>query len=161
MYKRQNKDAFRDHKNIGYQFSFQDWMVENWVKKYGRSKTIDLCKYFNHTHEIDLRLDVFSQELKNTLNDKKIDWSFSPFSKNFIRVKSGLRNILFSNIYPKGEIFVQDRAAGSVVELLDPLPGEIVLDVCAAPGTKSIYIYKKMKGAVSYTHLTLPTICSV
>ena len=141
-----NKDTFKNRKNLGSRFSFQDWMIENWLKKYGRSKTISLCKYLNHKHEIDLRLDTNSEEIKNLLKDKKIEWSFSPFSKNYIRIKSGLRNILFSNIYSKGHIFVQDRAAGAVVEALDPLPGDIVLDVCAAPGTKSIYIYEKMKG---------------
>ena len=141
-----NKDTFINRKNLGSRFSFQDWMIENWLKKYGRSKTINLCKYLNHKHEIDLRLDTNSEEIKNLLKDKKIEWSFSPFSKNYIRIKSGLRNILFSNIYSKGHIFVQDRAAGAVVEALDPLPGDIVLDVCAAPGTKSIYIYEKMKG---------------
>ena len=141
-----NKDTFKNCKNLGSRFSFQDWMIENWLKKYGRSKTINLCKYLNHKHEIDLRLDTNSEEIKNLLKDKKIEWSFSPFSKNYIRIKSGLRNILFSNIYSKGHIFVQDRAAGAVVEALDPLPGDTVLDVCAAPGTKSIYIYEKMKG---------------
>ena len=141
-----NKDTFISRKNLGSRFSFQDWMIENWLKKYGRSKTINLCKYLNHKHEIDLRLDTNSEEIKNLLKDKKIEWSFSPFSKNYIRIKSGLRNILFSNIYSKGHIFVQDRAAGAVVEALDPLPGDTVLDVCAAPGTKSIYIYEKMKG---------------
>ena len=141
-----NKDTFKNRKNLGSRFSFQDWMIENWLKKYGRTKTINLCKYLNHKHEIDLRLDTNSEEIKNLLKDNKIEWSFSPFSKNYIRIKSGLRNILFSNIYSKGHIFVQDRAAGAVVEALDPLPGDIVLDVCAAPGTKSIYIYEKMKG---------------
>ena len=140
-----DKDSLAKSENIGSKFSFQDWMVENWIKKYGKSKTIELCKYFNHTHEVDLRLDILSSDIKNLLKEKKIKWRFSPFSKNFIRIKSGLGNILSNNIYSKGNIFVQDRAAGAVVELLDPLPGEVVLDVCAAPGTKSIYINEKMK----------------
>ena len=141
-----DKNTINNLKNLGSRFSFQDWMVESWLKKYGRSKTIDLCEHLNHKHEIDMRLDTSSEEIKKLLKDKKIEWSFSPFSKNYIRIKSGLRNILFSNIYSKGHISVQDRAAGAVVEALDPLPGDIVLDVCAAPGTKSIYIYEKMKG---------------
>ena len=141
-----DKNTINNLKNLGSRFSFQDWMVESWLKKYGRSKTIDLCKHLNYKHEIDMRLDTSRIEIKKLLKDKKIEWSFSPFSKNYIRIKSGLRNILFSNIYSKGHISVQDRAAGAVVEALDPLPGDIVLDVCAAPGTKSIYIYEKMKG---------------
>ena len=131
---------------LGLQFSFQDWMVQNWTKKYGQTKTIELCKYFNNTHEVDLRVDISNSNIKRLLRNKQIKWSFSPFSKNFIRIKSGLRDILSSNILSKGNAFVQDRAAGAVIELLDPRPGEVILDVCAAPGTKSIYIHEKLKG---------------
>ena len=141
-----NKHSLNNRGNIGFQFSFQDWMVESWIEKYGRSKAIELCTYLNHTHEVDLRVNKLNPDIKNILNEKNIKWDFSPFSKNFIRIKSGLRKILSSKIYSKGAIFVQDRAAGAVVEILDPLPGEVVLDVCAAPGTKSIYIHEKMKG---------------
>jgi len=140
------KDTFEDQKSIGSQFSFQDWMVENWIEKYGRLKTIELCNYLNNTHEVDLRVDITNVDIKNLLDEKQIKWRYSPFSKNFIRIKSGLGKLLSSTIYSNGKIFVQDRAAGAVVELLDPLPGEVVLDVCAAPGTKSIYIHEKMKG---------------
>ena len=136
-----------DLKNaVGLQFSFQDWMVQNWTKKYGLTKTIELCKYFNNTHEVDLRVDISNNNIKRLLRNKQIKWSFSPFSKNFIRIKSGLGDILSSNIFSKGNAFVQDRAAGAVIELLDPRPGEVILDVCAAPGTKSIYIHEKLKG---------------
>lgn len=131
---------------LGLQFSFQDWMVQNWTKKYGQTKTIELCKYFNNTHEVDLRVDISNSNIKKLLRNKQIKWSFSPFSKNFIRIKSGLGDILSSNIFSKGNAFVQDRAAGAVIELLDPRPGEVILDVCAAPGTKSIYIHEKLKG---------------
>jgi len=131
---------------LGLQFSFQDWMVQNWTKKYGQTKTIELCKYFNNTHEVDLRVDISNSNIKRLLRNKQIKWSFSPFSKNFIRIKSGLGDILSSNIFSKGNAFVQDRAAGAVIELLDPRPGEVILDVCAAPGTKSIYIHEKLKG---------------
>ena len=131
---------------VGLQFSFQDWMVQNWTKKYGLTKTIELCKYFNNTHEFDLRVDISNNNIKRLLRNKQIKWSFSPFSKNFIRIKSGLGDILSSNIFSKGNAFVQDRAAGAVIELLDPRPGEVILDVCAAPGTKSIYIHEKLKG---------------
>ena len=34
----------------------------------------------------------------------------------------------------------------AVVELLDPRPGERVLDLCAAPGGKSSHIASRMKG---------------
>ena len=38
----------------------------------------------------------------------------------------------------------QDTASQLIVEILDPRPGERVLDLCAAPGIKTTYIAEKM-----------------
>ena len=42
--------------------------------------------------------------------------------------------------YAEGHWSVQDRSAQRVVTLLDPQPGECILDACAAPGGKSTQI---------------------
>ena len=112
-----------------------------YILKNGQRKTNDLCSYFNSAHEVDIRADISNYNIKKLLKEKHIKWKFSPFSKDFIRIQSGLGDLLTSNMFSKGNFFVQDRAAGAAIELLDPRPGDVVLDVCAAPGTKSIYIY--------------------
>ena len=38
-----------------------------------------------------------------------------------------------------GWLQVQDEAAGMVVSMLDPQPGDTLLDACAAPGGKTLY----------------------
>lgn len=43
-----------------------------------------------------------------------------------------------------GDYTIQDEAAQLVVELLDPQPGDTVLDTCAAPGTKSTAIAERI-----------------
>ena len=43
---------------------------------------------------------------------------------------------------------VQDEAAGLVVALLDPQPGEAVLDACAAPGGKTLFAAARMNNQV-------------
>ncbi len=43
---------------------------------------------------------------------------------------------------------MQDQAAGLVVALLDPQPGECVLDACAAPGGKALFAASRMCGQV-------------
>lgn len=40
----------------------------------------------------------------------------------------------------QGLIYFQEPSAGSAVTVLDPRPGEMVLDLCAAPGSKSTQI---------------------
>lgn len=44
-----------------------------------------------------------------------------------------------------GVYYIQDPSAMAVVELMDPKPGEIILDLAAAPGGKATQIAGKMK----------------
>jgi 16S rRNA (cytosine967-C5)-methyltransferase len=44
-----------------------------------------------------------------------------------------------------GELVPQSRASQTVVALLDPLPGERVLDLCAGPGIKTTQIAARMR----------------
>ncbi|MCK6547349.1 16S rRNA (cytosine(967)-C(5))-methyltransferase RsmB [Myxococcota bacterium] len=57
----------------------------------------------------------------------------------------------------EGRATPQDEGSMNVVELLDPRPGERVLDVCAAPGGKTTYIAERMSDrGVVIAHDRLP-----
>ena len=43
-----------------------------------------------------------------------------------------------------GELTPQSRGSAAVVEVLDPQPGEHVLDLCAGPGIKTGQIAERM-----------------
>jgi 16S rRNA (cytosine967-C5)-methyltransferase len=45
---------------------------------------------------------------------------------------------------------VQDEAAGLVISLLDPQPGETILDACAAPGGKTLFTAARMQNKVKF-----------
>lgn len=45
-----------------------------------------------------------------------------------------------------GVYYIQEPSAMAVVELLEPLPGDSVLDLCAAPGGKSSHIAARLEG---------------
>lgn len=49
-------------------------------------------------------------------------------------------------LHEAGVYYIQEPSAMSVVSLLDPKPGEIILDLCAAPGGKSTQIAGRLKG---------------
>jgi 16S rRNA (cytosine967-C5)-methyltransferase len=46
--------------------------------------------------------------------------------------------------YAEGHWTVQDRQAQRIVPLLDPQPGEMILDACAAPGGKATHCAERM-----------------
>ena len=47
--------------------------------------------------------------------------------------------------YKKGEFYIQSLASQLVVKALDPQPGETILDMCAAPGSKTTQIAMRMQ----------------
>jgi len=52
---------------------------------------------------------------------------------------------LFRSVaWQQGAFYVQDPSTLLAVDLLDPQPGEAVLDLCSAPGGKTTYIAQKM-----------------
>ena len=49
-------------------------------------------------------------------------------------------------LHEAGAYYIQEPSAMAVVEILDPMPGERILDLCAAPGGKSTQIGGRMNG---------------
>jgi 16S rRNA (cytosine967-C5)-methyltransferase len=68
--------------------------------------------------------------------------------QEFVRVRSGLQRVLRAGLVARGACTVQDEATGLVVALMDPLPGELVLDACAAPGGKALFTAARLQEKV-------------
>lgn len=68
----------------------------------------------------------------------------SPFAKNGWYFKEDFKGIGY---YPEtlaGAIYIQEPSASSAITILDPKKGMKVLDLCAAPGSKSTQIAEKL-----------------
>lgn len=55
------------------------------------------------------------------------------------------RGLLGGKLYNSGMFSVQDESSMLAVNMLDPQPDETIMDVCAAPGGKTLAIAEKMK----------------
>jgi 16S rRNA (cytosine967-C5)-methyltransferase len=62
----------------------------------------------------------------------------------FVRVHH-MAGIGQSEMFQKGFFVVQDESAGLAVKLLDPQPGDRVIDLCSAPGGKTTFIGELMR----------------
>jgi len=138
--------------NIAVGLSYPDWLVEKWSTYYGMNNTVRLCEYFNGPGQMMVRrnwLKIEHDALVQKLLDDQIHVKQFPLTNHYYIVEKGAGLLLKHQLFQKGFISVQDRAAGAVVELLNPKPGETVLDVCSAPGTKTFYIAEMMQGTGS------------
>jgi tRNA (cytosine49-C5)-methyltransferase len=92
-------------------------------------------------------LKISIDELKSRISS---DWSLQqvPWCKEGFwikNIKTGRRDIGNLVEHPLGYIYVQEASSMIPPVVLDPKPGEIVLDMCAAPGSKTTQIASMMK----------------
>jgi 16S rRNA (cytosine967-C5)-methyltransferase len=132
---------------IGVEYSFPDWLVEHWLEVLGETGTIELCNYFNQSPSIDLRVNklktdratVLAALIEVGINAAPID-----YLDQGIRLTGKVGAIPRLPGYSEAWWSVQDSSAQLVAELLDPQPGEVVVDACAAPGGKTTHIAELM-----------------
>jgi len=76
------------------------------------------------------------------------DFEKSPWNSKVYRINSEVPGK--SILHWRGEYYVQEESAALPVAVMDPQPGEKVLDMCAAPGGKATQMAAKMdnKGLV-------------
>ena len=67
---------------------------------------------------------------------------YLPYAKRI----SNFNHILALDAFIQGKIQVQDVSSMLVAEIADPKKGDYVIDLCAAPGGKSLHIGDKMEG---------------
>jgi 16S rRNA (cytosine967-C5)-methyltransferase len=133
---------------LGISYSFPDWIVEIFYKQYGAEETEQILAWFDRTPSIDLRVNL----LLNSIDEVRS--ALVAFGLNVTRVNNlpqSLRIIggvgLITKLpgYEEGWWMVQDSSAQLVTHLLDPQPGELIIDACAAPGGKTTHIAELMQ----------------
>ncbi len=125
------------------------WLVERWLARYGDSLCEQLCQATLLVPPLTLRTNI----LKGTREDLLAKFFQAgllvrptPISPvGVILEKQGAVTELPH--YQEGLYYVEDEAAQLVPPLLDPQPGERVLDACAAPGGKSTHLAEIMENS--------------
>ena len=129
-------------------YSHPKWLFEKWILQFGEKRTRELCDYYNLPVPLTIRrntLNINHDDFLEKIDTDEIQISRLENSNCFYNVNSGGNSLLNHQLFQDGYCSFQDRAAGAIVEVLDPQPNEIILDVCCAPGTKTNYISELMQ----------------
>ncbi|NBC18495.1 MAG: 16S rRNA (cytosine(967)-C(5))-methyltransferase RsmB [Bacteroidetes bacterium] len=126
--------------------SHPTWMVRRWLERFGREETEALLRWNNTRPIYGLRINLLKTTVEaftTRLDEVEVEWSRSPYLDDVVRVAS-VQPILRSGWLDDGVCAIQDESAALVVRLLDPQPRETIVDGCAAPGGKTLYIAERM-----------------
>jgi len=133
--------------DLGIRESHPDTLVRRWLRRFGENETLALCRWNNTRARTVIRVNLRkcpAAEYLARLKDAGID-AEAPAPGEYLQLPPGARVAELPG-YREGFFSVQDPSTEAAVELLDPRPGERVLDACAAPGGKTILAAERMAG---------------
>ena len=126
--------------HLAVQYSHPHWLVSRWIKRIGYDRARELCEAGNTRSPIVIRVNPARTTLDAlviSLDREGIQTSRITDLFGFLKISvpSGLFG---TTAFEKGWFSVQGPGAGRVSRLLDAKPGDRILDVCAAPGGKTM-----------------------
>jgi 16S rRNA (cytosine967-C5)-methyltransferase len=116
-------------------FSHPEWLVKRWLAQFGAAPTRALLEWNQKPAPIYARW----RSRERSPNEAESKWLAPSAWAGFYEVKSGHWPEVEAAL-AAGLLYLQDPGTRLSVELLAPVAGEVVLDVCAAPGGKSLAI---------------------
>ena len=128
--------------------SLPGWIAERWLEQYGAEGAAGLAEAMNEAAPVTVRVnrtktsrDALLAELVERFPEARLG-TFAPDA--IVLGRKG--DVGQDPAFVDGRMSPQDEASQAVVELLDPQPGERILDTCSAPGTKTAAIAERLAG---------------
>ncbi len=131
---------------LSLRHSIPEWLSQRWVSRVGVDVADRVCEQASSIPPVTLRVN----QLKGTREDllyrlRQAGIAARPTSvspQGVVLEGGGIVSSLPG--FHEGAFYVEDEAAQLIPPLLDPQPGEAVLDACAAPGGKAVHLAELM-----------------
>jgi 16S rRNA (cytosine967-C5)-methyltransferase len=142
-------EALREDRaaDISVKYSHPLWIVEMLIADWGRERTLRILKGNNAIPPITARtntLRIDRKRLLEKLEEEGVHASPIPLSEEAIElVPNGSPWKL--KAYKEGLFYLQDVSSMFASYCMEPEPGQVVLDTCAAPGGKSTHLAALMQ----------------
>lgn len=129
-------------------YSVPEWMVQMWLQAYGFDQTKEILEGFSGEQGFTIRTNLSKlspDELKEELlleglTVEQVEDIPGAFAISGVDYLNGLTS------FQEGKFYVQDVSSMRVALLADVKPNDYVIDVCAAPGGKSVHLAELLAG---------------
>ena len=133
---------------LSVRYSLPMWMVEKWISVYGKETVEKMGKAFLEERPVTVRRNtavVSKEEFEKELEKDGVVYRRHPVLPYAYELTNYdyLAGLL---AFQKGYFYIQDISSMQVAEWAEPKEGDYVIDVCAAPGGKSLHMGDKMEG---------------
>jgi 16S rRNA (cytosine967-C5)-methyltransferase len=132
---------------LSVRYSHPEWLVKEWLPRFGREFTETLLESNNKVPELSVRVNTIKttkDQLVEQLKSSGLEIQPGLYSDEALIIK-GASNIAGLEAFKNGMLQVQGESSMLSGRILDPKPGELVIDVCSAPGGKATHLAQLMK----------------
>jgi 16S rRNA (cytosine967-C5)-methyltransferase len=133
---------------VAVRCSFPTWLARRWIERQGVDEATELMRAMNERPPLTVRTNArrttraaLAARLRD---DARLDTTPTTYAPEGLVVARGGRPASWP-AFADGALTVQDEASMLVGRLLAPRAGEVVADVCAAPGTKTTHLAELME----------------
>lgn len=125
---------------LAIESSHPAWLIERWVKAFGSEEAEKFARSNNEAPTVAFRIvrRESVEEVLNELSEAGAPFESSRIAPDAWRIQGA--TMVLRKLAQEGKVYLQDEASQLVAHILDAESGERVLDVCAAPGSKTTQI---------------------
>ncbi|MFM1919193.1 MAG: hypothetical protein RLZZ303_827 [Candidatus Hydrogenedentota bacterium] len=138
---------------LSVRYSVPLWMVRQWTTVHGKAEAEKICQWAATEAPPTLRVNTTRaslEQVQETLARRDIlTGKTTPVPEELTLLKG--HGLLGTDAFRRGMFILQDPASMLPPHLLEPRPGEQVLDLCAAPGGKTTHLAQLSNGEASVT----------
>lgn len=133
-------------RHLSVYYSYPEYLIERLIAEFGSEFTEEFLKTCNEVPPLTIRINKLKtnrHELSGKLQDTGIEVYDGKYNDEALILKNipGIDNM---EEYKSGFFTVQDESSMLASLILSPQSGEVIMDVCSAPGTKTTHIAEIM-----------------
>lgn len=139
-----NPDNKMEYLSVVY--SMPRWLVKRWSDEFGPVTTELMLQEFLKEHKTTVRFktdQIDAETILESLRKQGVKATPAPYLPYAYEI-SNYNYLQGLEAFSKGWIYVQDVSSMLVGEIADPKSGDYILDLCAAPGGKSLHVADKL-----------------
>ena len=133
---------------LSVRYSMPEWIVTDWLAEFGPIVTRRMLESSLKERPTIVRFKtdrISRATIANSLTDQGVTVKHAPYLP-YAYALSDYNYLPALAAFKNGWIFPQDVSSMLVAEIASPGRGDYVIDVCAAPGGKSLHVADKMGG---------------
>ena len=130
-------------------YSMPEWIVKKWLSSYSYETVEQILQAFQEKQPTSVRMNLnkaTKKQIEDSLREQGVSVEEHPYLPYALEI-SGYNYLKALDAFRNGWIQAQDVSSMLVAEIADPKWGDYCIDVCAAPGGKSLHLADKLKGS--------------